>query len=147
MLKPGEIIDGKYKILSEVGRGGMSTVYLAINEKANKPWAVKEVRKSGISNSELVKQSLLMEINLLKKLKNKGLPSIIDIIDQSDNYLIVMDYIEGITLEKLLQEEGAQPQEKVVDWAIQLCDVLQYLHTREPAVIYRDMKPSYIMLR
>ena len=124
MLKPGEIIDGKYKILSEVGRGGMSTVYLAINEKANKPWAVKEVRKSGISNSELVKQSLLMEINLLKKLKNKGLPSIIDIIDQSDNYLIVMDYIEGITLEKLLQEEGAQPQEKVVDWAIQLCDVL-----------------------
>ena len=81
MLKPGEIIDGKYKILSEVGRGGMSTVYLAINEKANKPWAVKEVRKSGISNSELVKQSLLMEINLLKKLKNKGLPSIIDIID------------------------------------------------------------------
>ena len=94
MLKPGEIIDGKYKILSEVGRGGMSTVYLAINEKANKPWAVKEVRKSGISNSELVKQSLLMEINLLKKLKNKGLPSIIDIIDQSDNYLIVMDYIE-----------------------------------------------------
>ena len=93
MLKPGEIIDGKYKILSEVGRGGMSTVYLAINEKANKPWAVKEVRKSGISNSELVKQSLLMEINLLKKLKNKGLPSIIDIIDQSDNYLIVMDYI------------------------------------------------------
>ena len=77
MLKPGEIIDGKYKILSEVGRGGMSTVYLAINEKANKPWAVKEVRKSGISNSELVKQSLLMEINLLKKLKNKGLPRII----------------------------------------------------------------------
>ena len=147
MLKPGEIIDGKYKILSEVGRGGMSTVYLAINEKANKPWAVKEVRKSGISNSELVKQSLLMEINLLKKLKNKGLPSIIDIIDQSDNYLIVMDYIEGITLEKLLQEEGAQPQEKVVDWAIRLCDVLQYLHTREPAVIYRDMKPSNIMLR
>ena len=147
MLKPGDLIDGKYKILSEVGRGGMSTVYLAINEKANKPWAVKEVRKSGISNSELVKQSLLVEINLLKKLKNKGLPSIVDVIDQSDNYLIVMDYIEGITLEQLLQEEGVQPQEKVADWAIQLCDVLHYLHTREPAIIYRDMKPSNIMLR
>lgn len=147
MLKVGDLIDGKYKILNEIGRGGMSTVYLAINEKANKPWAVKEVRKNGISNRELVKQSLMVEINLLKKLKHKGLPSIVDIIDQQDNYLIVMDYIEGITLENIMQEEGVQPQEKVVDWAIQLCDVLQYLHTRKPAIIYRDMKPSNIMLR
>ena len=147
MLKVGDLIDGKYKILNEIGRGGMSTVYLAINEKANKPWAVKEVRKNGISNRELVKQSLMVEINLLKKLKHKGLPSIVDIIDQQDNYLIVMDYIEGITLENIMQEEGMQPQEKVVDWAIQLCDVLQYLHTRKPAIIYRDMKPSNIMLR
>lgn len=147
MLKVGDLIDGKYKILNEIGRGGMSTVYLAINEKANKPWAVKEVRKNGISNRELVKQSLMVEINLLKKLKHKGLPSIVDIIDQQDNCLIVMDYIEGITLENIMQEEGVQPQEKVVDWAIQLCDVLQYLHTRKPAIIYRDMKPSNIMLR
>ena len=147
MLKVGDLIDGKYKILNEIGRGGMSTVYLAINEKANKPWAVKEVRKNGISNRELVKQSLMVEINLLKKLKHKGVPSIVDIIDQQDNYLIVMDYIEGITLENIMQEEGVQPQEKVVDWAIQLCDVLQYLHTRKPAIIYRDMKPSNIMLR
>ena len=147
MLKVGDLIDGKYKILNEIGRGGMSTVYLAINEKANNPWAVKEVRKNGISNRELVKQSLMVEINLLKKLKHKGLPSIVDIIDQQDNYLIVMDYIEGITLENIMQEEGVQPQEKVVDWAIQLCDVLQYLHTRKPAIIYRDMKPSNIMLR
>ena len=147
MLKVGDLIDGKYKILNEIGRGGMSTVYLAINEKANKPWAVKEVRKNGISNRELVKQSLMVEINLLKKLKHKGLPSIVDIIDQQDNYLIVMDYIEGITLENIMQEEGVQPQEKVVDWAIQLCDVLQYLHTRKPVIIYRDMKPSNIMLR
>ena len=147
MLKVGDLIDGKYKILNEIGRGGMSTVYLAINEKANKPWAVKEVRKNGISNRELVKQSLMVEINLLKKLKHKGLPSIVDIIDQQDNYLIVMDYIEGITLENIMREEGVQPQEKVVDWAIQLCDVLQYLHTRKPAIIYRDMKPSNIMLR
>ena len=147
MLRVGDLIDGKYKILNEIGRGGMSTVYLAINEKANKPWAVKEVRKNGSSNSELVRQSLMVEINLLKKLKHKGLPSIVDIIDQQDNYLIVMDYIEGITLENILQEEGVQPQEKVVDWAIQLCDVLRYLHTRKPAIIYRDMKPSNIMLR
>lgn len=147
MLEIGSTIDGKYKILNVIGKGGMSVVYLAVNEKANKPWAIKEVRKSGVRDFEVVRQSLLVEIDLLKKLRHPGLPSIIDVIEQDDNYLIVMDYIEGNTLEKRLREYGAQPQDKVVKWAIQLCDVLHYLHTRKPAIIYRDMKPSNIMVQ
>lgn len=94
MLEIGSIVDRKYKILSVIGHGGMSTVYLAINEKANKTWAIKEVRKYGVKNFEVVRQSLAVEINLLRKLKHVGLPSIIDIIDQGDNFLIVMDYNE-----------------------------------------------------
>ena len=129
MLRIGSVIDGKYKILSKIGQGGMSTVYLAINSKANKPWAIKEVRKDGFQNLDIVKQSLIVEIDLLKKLKHPNLPSIIDIIDQDDNFLIVMDYIEGMTLEKIINENGAQKQKDVIDWAIQICDVLQYLHT------------------
>lgn len=147
MLEIGSIIDGKYKILSQVGHGGMSTVYLAINEKANKPWAIKEVRKDGIQNFEIVRQSLIVETDLLKKLEHPNLPSIIDIIDQDDNFLIVMDYIEGITLDAVIREGGAQSQEDVVGWAVQICDVLNYLHTRKPPIIYRDMKPSNIMLK
>lgn len=147
MLKIGSFIDGKYKILNEIGHGGMSTVYLAINEKANKPWAVKEVRKSCRKDFQVIRQSLLMEMELLKKLKHPNLPSIVDVIDDKENLLIVMDYIEGNTLEKLLADKGAQRQEDVVKWAIQLCDVLDYLHTRKPAVIYRDMKPSNVMLK
>lgn len=147
MLEIGSIVDGKYKILNEIGHGGMSNVYLAINERANKPWAVKEVRKSPGRDFGLLRQSLIMETDLLKKLKHPNLPSIIDVIDSDENFLIVMDYIEGNTLERLITEEGAQPQEKVVNWALQLCDVLDYLHTRPAPVIYRDMKPSNIMLR
>lgn len=147
MLEVGSIIDGKYKILSEVGRGGMSTVYLAINEKANKPWAIKEVRKDGVQNFEVVRQSLIVETDLLKKLAHPNLPSIVDIIERTDDFLIVMDYIEGVTLDKIVREQGAQTQEDVVSWAIQICDVLSYLHTRKPPIIYRDMKPSNIMLR
>ncbi len=147
MLKIGSVVDGKYKILNEIGHGGMSNVYLAINEKANKPWAVKEVRKSLNRDFNLLRQSLIMETDLLKKLKHPNLPSIIDVIDSDENFLIVMDYIEGNTLERLLAEKGAQSQEQVVDWALQLCDVLDYLHTREAPVIYRDMKPSNIMLK
>lgn len=147
MLEIGTIIDGKYKILNEIGHGGMSTVYLAINEKANKPWAVKEIRKSCRKDFQMIRQSLLMEVELLKKLKHPNLPSIIDVIDEKENIMIVMDYIEGNTLEKVLSEQGAQKQETVIEWAIQLCDVLDYLHTRNPAVIYRDMKPSNVMLK
>ena len=95
MLKIGTEIDGKYKVLNEIGHGGMSTVYLAINEKANKPWAIKEVRKCCSSNYEVLQQSLIVETDLLKKLKHPNLPSIVDIIDNDENFLIVMDYIEG----------------------------------------------------
>lgn len=147
MLKIGSVIDGKYKVLNEIGHGGMSTVYLAINEKANKPWAIKEVRKSGTKNYEILRQSLIVETDLLKKLRHPNLPSIVDVIDCDENFLIVMDYIEGNTLEKLISEKGAQPQEDVVSWAIQLCDVLGYLHSRPLPIIYRDMKPSNIMRR
>lgn len=146
MLEIGSLVDGKYKILNVIGKGGMSVVYLAMNERANKQWAIKEIRKDGVQNYEVVKQGLIAETNLLKRLKHPNLPSIIDVIDDEDTFLIVMDYIEGITLSQVL-EEGKQPQEKVVDWALQLCSVLNYLHSQENPIIYRDMKPSNIMLK
>ncbi len=99
MLEIGSVIDAKYKVLNEIGHGGMSTVYLAINEKANKPWAIKEVRKSVGRSFDILKQSLILETDMLKKLSHKNLPSIVDIIDSDENFLIVMDYIEGSTLE------------------------------------------------
>ena len=147
MLEIGSLVDGKYKILSEIGRGGMSVVYMAINEKANKTWAVKEVRKDGVWDFEAVKQGLIVEIDLLKRLRHPNLPSIIDVIENEDTFLIVMDYIEGNSLSKALREYGAQPQDYVIRWAKQLCDVLGYLHSRQPAIIYRDMKPANIMLK
>lgn len=147
MLQVGSLVDGKYRILSEIGHGGMSVVYMAINEKANKTWAIKEVRKDGVLDFEAVRQGLVVETDMLKKLKHQYLPSIIDVIDQDDSFLIVMDYVEGNSLEKALKEYGAQPQESVIEWAKQLCDVLGYLHTREPAIIYRDMKPANVMLK
>lgn len=147
MLQIGSVIDGKYKILNKIGQGGMSVVYLAMNERANKQWAVKEVRKDGIENFEAVKQGLMAETELLKKLNHPSLPSIVDVIEEEGTFLIVMDYIEGKSLGSILKEYGAQSQEDVVDWAKQMCDVLSYLHSRQPPIIYRDMKPSNIMLK
>lgn len=147
MLKIGSVLDGKYKILSEIGHGGMSVVYMALNEKANKTWAVKEIRKDGKMDFNTVRQGLVAEIETLKKLKHPNLPSVVDIIEDEDTFIIVMDYIEGNSLDKALEEHGAQPQEFVIEWAKQLCDVLGYLHSCDPPIIYRDMKPANIMLK
>ena len=147
MLEIGSLLDGKYKILNKIGQGGMSIVYLAMNEKANKQWAVKEMRKEKNRNYEVMKQSLITETNLLKELKHPYLPSIADIIENDDTIIIVMDYIEGRPLSDILLEEGTIEEDKVVEYAIQLCDVLDYLHSQNPPIIYRDLKPANIMLK
>ena len=146
MLEIGQLVDNKYRILDIAGKGGMSVVYLARNERANKSWAIKEVRKVGEENLEVKKNSLIAETEMLKKLSHPNLPTIVDVIETPDTYLVVMDYIEGNDLGEVLKEYGAQSQDKVVDWGLQLCDVLQYLHTREKPIIYRDLKPANIML-
>jgi len=147
MLEIGSLVDGKYRIIHVIGTGGTSTVYLALNERANKQWAIKELNKTGKKADEEIRANLIAEIDTLKKLRHNHLPSIVDIIQKDGTYLIVMDYVEGRTLMRILKEEGPQPQELVVDWAIQICDVLHYLHDRPNPIIYRDMKPSNLMLR
>ncbi len=148
MAEIGTVIDGKYEILKEIGHGGMSVVYLAMDKRLNKQWAVKEIRKKGSGkNDAVVVNSLLAEANLMKRLDHPALPRIVDIIDNGITIYVVMDYIEGESLDKILKEYGAQPEEQVVAWAKQLCDALSYLHSQKPPIIYRDMKPANVMLK
>ena len=148
MTDIGTVIDGKYEILKEISRGGMSIVYLAMDKRLNKQWAVKEIRKRGNGkNDEVVVNSLLAEANMMKRLDHPSLPRIVDIIDNGITIYVVMDYIEGESLDKILNEYGAQPEELVVGWAKQLCDALSYLHSQKPSIIYRDMKPANVMLK
>ena len=148
MAEIGSIIDGKYEILTEIGRGGMSVVYLAMDTHLNKQWAVKEIRKKSKGKmDEIIVNSLLAEANLMKRLDHPALPRIVDIIDNGVTIFVVMDYIEGETLDKVVKEFGAQPEDLVIEWAKQLCDALSYLHSQKPPIIYRDMKPANIMLK
>lgn len=148
MIRIGDTFNGRYEILKEIGHGGMSTVFLAMDKNMNKQWAVKEIRRSGRdANDDMYSHSLQAEANLMKSLDHGALPHIQDIIDQGETFCVVMDYIEGESLDKIINEYGAQPEEQVLEWAMQICDVLSYLHSQRPPIIYRDMKPGNVMLK
>ncbi|WP_017471218.1 serine/threonine-protein kinase [Amphibacillus jilinensis] len=147
MLEIGSIVDGRYEILKEIGRGGMSVVYLAMDNRLNKSLVVKDIRKREGRDNQLLIHSLVVEANLLKKLEHSALPRIYDIIESKGDIYVVMDYIEGQSLKQLLDSHGRVPAKDVIKWARQLSDVLGYLHSQQPhPIIYRDMKPDNIML-
>jgi len=149
-LERGSVIDGKYEILKQIGKGGMSVVYLAMDLRLNKQWAVKVIQRKGIGkNNEIVLNKVPDDTELMKKLDHPAIPRIVDIIDREDDpqIYIVMDYVEGDSLDKIVSEYGAQSEEVVIDWAKQICDTLNYLHNQKPPIIYRDMKPANLMLK
>jgi serine/threonine-protein kinase len=146
--KLGSVIEGKYEILTLIGEGGMAYVYLARDQHLNKQWAVKEIKQSGDrKKDDLISRSFVIEANMMKKLDHPMLPRIVDITNENGTVYVVMDYIEGQSLDTILKEHGPQPQDSVIKWGIDLCSVLDYLHGRTPPIIYRDMKPANIMLK
>ncbi len=147
MTKEGTVLDGKYEIWKEVGRGGMSIVYLARDNRLNKQWAVKEIKNDGSKSTQMLLKGLEREANILKNVDHPVLPRIVDIINQDGTIYVVMDFIEGTTISDRLKKEGAQPQELVIEWGLQLASALDYLHNMNPPVIYRDMKPSNVMIK
>ncbi|KAB7790189.1 serine/threonine protein kinase [Bifidobacterium leontopitheci] len=147
MVNVNTVVGKRYKILAQIGKGGMSTVYLAMDSSLNKQWAIKEIRNvSDKVQRDLVIKSLTIEANMIKRFDHPAIPRIVDLIEEKNSLFVVMDYVEGQTLASLLKKEGPQSEDDVVDWGIQLCDVLDYLHRRKPPVVFRDMKPSNVML-
>lgn len=147
MTDKGTVLDGKYEILKEIGRGGMSVVYVAMDLRLNKQWAIKEIRDDGSQDTQTLLKGLEREANILKKVDHPVLPRIVDIIQKENKVYVVMDYVEGRTISEILKEQGAQNQEMVIEWAKQLSSALDYLHSMDPPIIYRDMKPSNVMLK
>lgn len=145
MLEIGTILKGRYEIGRTIGKGGMSIVYDAYDTVLNKHWAIKELL---INHEKPEKESnLTREIDLLKNLHHPALPRITDIIEYHGERLVVMDLIDGFALDKVLKQEGKLSVKRSVEYGIQLCDVLNYLHHQPKKIIYRDMKPGNVMLR
>jgi serine/threonine protein kinase len=142
--------DGEtYLIVELVAQGGMGAIYKAVRPSDQSVWAVKEMSESVIASEdwEKSKAAFYAEAHLLQTLQYKHLPKVIDVFESNQRHYMVMDFIEGHTLTQVLaQEGGTLTEEKVVEFGKQLCLALHYLHTHNPPIIYRDMKPDNVMV-
>ena len=151
MLEQNIMLQDRYRIVKALGGGGMGQVYLAHDTRlADKPCAVKELIPDPHATPEEEKQAAAQfhqEAAVLAHLSHPNLPDVSDYFDERGRFYLVMDYIEGETTEERLHlSPDGLPPEDVVEWAVQLCDVLEYLHSQTPPVIFRDMKPANVML-
>ncbi len=136
------LFDGKYKILKTLGKGGTSSVFLAENIRLGTLWAIKEIHKQ---QGQAIQ--FLTEPHVLKNLRHPALPRIFDIIENDDYLYVIQDYIDGMTLDALIRQDGPIPESRLIDWAMEICDVFRYLHGLSPnPIIYRDMKPGNLIV-
>ncbi len=148
MLNIGDVIGDRYQILDIIGKGGMAIVYLAYDMHLQKQWAIKAYRtdKDGTSNDFSI-SALEKEADLMRRLDHPRIPHIIDRVIENNEFYIVMDYIEGHSLEDVMKNCGRLAQEQAIEWALQICEILDYFHSQPQPIIYRDLKPSNVMLK
>ncbi len=149
-LAEGALLGERYEILSIVGRGGMGTVYRALDRRLETVVAVKELTEHGQDEEERAAGILQFEreARLLGQLTHPNLPRVTDYFVQDGRCYLVMQFVEGETLEALLKRANGEPLplRDVLDWGVQLADTLAYLHGQDPPIVFRDVKPANIMV-
>lgn len=151
MLQSGSMLQNRYRILRRIGGGGMGVVYLAEDTRlAGRKCAVKEMSPAQLppQDRNWATNAFRQEAQMLANLNHPGLTGVTDFFPEEGNWYLVMDYVPGQTLEEILENEpeGRLSQGQALNIVRQLCDVLEYLHRQNPPVIFRDLKPSNVML-
>jgi serine/threonine-protein kinase len=144
-LKAGTILNSRYKIQRLLGEGATGAVYLCHDSRdRGQLWAVKELWAEADEDAAFFFRN---EADLLRRLRHPAIPLLVDFFEEHGRLYLVMERIEGPTLEAVQREAGGPLlQDEVVAWGLQLCDVLAYLHAQDPLVVYRDLKPANCML-
>lgn len=151
LLPENAVLQGRYQITKLIGQGGMGAIYLADDLRFSRRVAVikemldhftdPEQRRTATSNFD-------REAEMLANLKHMGIPEVYDRFTEGNRHYLVMEYIDGADLEQRLLAQDNAPFEEhdVLDWGIQICEILAYLHEQDPAIVYRDMKPANLIL-
>ena len=150
-LEPGTVLAGRYQIERFLAGGGMGVVYVAQDQRlAERQVAIKEIFDR-FTNPEERAQAIEYfhrEADTLAQLTHPAIPAIFDRFGEGNCHYLVMDFVEGINLEQEIAGLGGQlPESRVIEIGRELCDVLTYLHSFSPPIIYRDMKPGNVILR
>ena len=151
LLAPNAQIGGRYQVIRKLGQGGMGAVYLVSDQRlAGKQYALKEMSDQAIADPaerQAALEAFQQEAAMLAALNHANLPQVTDYFTEGGNQYLVMEYVQGQTLEKKLElVRGPLPEPTVRRYAEQLCDVLVYLHGQRPPIIFRDLKPANIMV-
>ena len=143
MLTPETVLQGRYKIVRQLGQGGMGTVYEALDERLDTTVALKET----IFTDERLRKQFEREARLLARLHHPALPRVSDHFSEGDGQFLVMQFIPGDDLSEMMaRRNGPFSPDQVLTWADQLLDALDYLHTQEPQIVHRDIKPQNLKL-
>ncbi|HEY4383744.1 MAG TPA: serine/threonine-protein kinase, partial [Ktedonobacteraceae bacterium] len=144
------LLHGRYRLLHQLGSGGYGAVYKAVDVLAGEyPVALKIISLRGLKPQDVIDatDTFHRELNILSELRHRSLPCLYEHFTDKEHWYLVMEFIEGETLENLLLTQSSSLSLlEVCHIGMQLCSVLEYLHTREPAVIFRDLKPANVMI-
>jgi hypothetical protein len=150
MLREGEVLKERYSIDRLLGKGAYGTVYLARDTQLNQAvWAVKEILEGDLELDEQQEALLRFEREaaILKNLNHPGLPKVVDFFTIGSGHYLVMEYIEGKSFEDFCREhDGVVKQGEILPWIAKIADILEYLHSQSPPVIFRDLKPANIII-
>jgi serine/threonine protein kinase len=143
MLTPETILQGRYRIGRQLGQGGMGAVYEAIDQRLDTTVALKET----LFADERLRKQFEREARLLARLHHPALPRVSDHFSEDDGQFLVMQFIPGDDLSEMMsRKRGPFPADQVLNWADQLLDALDYLHTQDPQIVHRDIKPQNLKL-
>ena len=143
MFKTGDIIDGRYEIKEQIGAGGGGTVYKAYDKSMRMDVAIKLVKDLLLTSSEL---EVRTEVDLIKRLKHKYLPTVYNFVESDNAVYMVMEYIDGHDIKALSDMGRTFNEDTIIRCGIQICEALDELHSQKPPIIHGDIKPSNIML-
>ena len=143
MIAPGTVLQNRYAVERRIGEGGMGAVYVATDRRFGSTVALKET----FFDDPALRKAFEREARLLNRLRHHALPRVSDHFEEDEGQFLVMEYIPGEDLSQMLKSRGTGfPARQVLAWADQLLDALDYLHTQEPSVVHRDIKPQNLKL-
>ena len=149
-LPDGTLLQNRYMVEALIKIGGMGAIYRGMDKRLNRYCAIKEMLSTypDAEQKKYAERRFRVESKLLSWLDHPNLPTVLDYFIEKGHYYLVMSYIDGVDLAEILETQGnpGLREDIVIDWTVQLLDVLDYLHNQNPPIVYRDLKPSNIML-